>query len=169
MVVARSGHAQAQQVLILIDGLDDRHQEQQELRVLIGRFTGGQQVDAGVGGHGPVVVLTAPVDAREGFFMEQADQAVLSGHLLHDLHGELVVVRGHVGGGVDGGQLMLGGGHLVVLGLGEDAQLPQLFVQVLHVCLDPGLDGAEIVVVQLLALGRLRAEQGAASVDQILV
>ena len=35
-----------------------------------------------------------------------------------------VLVAGAVGVGIDGGHLMLGGGHLVVLGLAEDAQGP---------------------------------------------
>ena len=77
------------------------------------------------------------------------------------------MVGGDVGGGVDGGQLVLGGGHLVVLGLGQDAQLPQLVVQVGHVGGHPGLDGAEVVVVHLLALGGLGAEEGAAGKAQV--
>ena len=63
---------------------------------------------------------------------------------------------------------MLGRGHLVVLGLGQDAQLPQLVVQLLHEGLHPGLDDAEIMVIQLLALGGLRAQQRAAGEHQVL-
>ena len=63
---------------------------------------------------------------------------------------------------------MLGGGGLVVLGLGHDAELPQLLVQLLHKGLHARLDGAEIVIVQLLALGRAGAVEGAARVDQVL-
>ena len=100
--------------------------------------------------------------------MQQADHAVLAGDALHALHGQLVVVGGDVGGGEDGGQLVLGRGGLVVLGLGHDAQLPQLLVQFLHEVRDPRLDGAEVVVVQLLALGGAGAVEGAAGVDQVL-
>ena len=53
-----------------------------------------------------------------------------------------------------GRQLVLRGGDLVVLGLGEDAELPELLVQLVHERRHARLDGAEIVVVQLLALGR---------------
>ena len=63
---------------------------------------------------------------------------------------------------------MLGRRHLVVLGLGQNAQLPQLLVQIGHVFRHTGLDGAEIVVVHLLTLGGLGAEQGAATEGQIL-
>ena len=100
--------------------------------------------------------------------MLQADQTVLGGDLLHHLHGQQVVVDGHVGGIVDGGQLMLAGGYLVVLGLGGHAQLPQLLVQFLHERGHLGADHAEVVLLQLLTLGRGSAEQGAAGKDQIL-
>ena len=92
---------------------------------------------------------------------------MLVGHLLHDFHGQLVVVGGDIGGGVDGGQLVLGRGHLVVLGLGQNAQLPKLVVQLCHIGRHSGLDHAEVVVVHLLALGGLGAEQGAAGEDQV--
>ena len=113
-------------------------------------------------------MLAGAVDAGKGLFMEQADHVVPSGDLFHDLHCQLVVVAGGVGIGVDGRGLVLSGGHLVVLGFGEDAQLPKLLVQLLHIGGDPGLDGAEIVVLQLLALGRLGAKEGPAREDQIL-
>ena len=112
-------------------------------------------------------MLAAAVDTGKGLFVEQAHQAVPGGHTLHDLHGQLVVVGGDIGGGVDGRQLMLGGGYLVVLRLGQDPQLPQLLVQLLHVGRHAGLDGAEVVVVQLLPLGGLGAEQRAAGIDQV--
>ena len=54
---------------------------------------------------------------------------------------------------------MLTGGNLVMLGLGEHAELPQLLVQFLHVSGNTRAERTEIMVVQLLTLGRLRAEQ----------
>ena len=167
VVVAGGGHGQAQQILIVVHRLDHRAQEQQELGVLIGRLARREQVHARIRGHGPVVVLAGAVDAGEGLLVQQTHQIVPGSHLLHDLHGELVVVGGQVGGGIDGRQLMLGGGDLVVLGLRQDAQLPELLVQILHVGRHLGLDDAEVVVVHLLALGGLRTEQGASGQTQI--
>ena len=167
MIVAGSGHRGPQQVGVLVHSLDDGGQEHQELQVLHGGVTGIQQVLLG-GGQGPVVVLAAAVHAFKGLFMLQADQTVLGGDLLHHLHGQQVVVDGHVGGIVDGGQLMLAGGYLVVLGLGGHAQLPQLLVQFLHERGHLGADHAEVVLLQLLALGRGSTEQGAAGEDQVL-
>ena len=167
VVVAGGGHGQAQHVLIVVHGLDDGAEEEQELGVFIGGLAGLQQVGAGIGYHGPVVVLAAAVDSGKGLFVEQADHVKAAGYLLHQLHGELIVVRGDVGGGEHRGQLMLGGGGLVVLGFGHDSQAPQLLVQGFHEGGHPGLDGAEIMVVQLLALGGLGSEEGAAGVHQV--
>ena len=113
-------------------------------------------------------MLAAAVHALKGLFGQQADQAVLFGDLLHHLHGQQVVVHGDVGGVKDGGQLMLAGGNLVVLGLGGNPQFPQLVVQILHIFGDDGPQGAEVMLLQLLALGGHGTEQGAAGEDQIL-
>ena len=78
------------------------------------------------------------------------------------------MVHGHVALGVNRGQLVLGGGGLVVLGLRGDAELPELGVQILHEGGDPQLQRAVIVVVQLLAFGRAGAEEGVAGVDEVL-
>ena len=100
--------------------------------------------------------------------MEQTHQVVAVGHLFQQLHGELVVVAGGVGVGVYRGQLVLGGGGLVVLRLGQHAHLPQLPVQLVHKRCHPGLNGAVVVVVQLLTLGGHGAEQRPAAQHQIL-
>ena len=55
-----------------------------------------------------------------------------------------------------------------MLRLGGNAHLPQLLIQLVHEFRHPGLDGAVVVVVQLLALGRPGAEQGPAAEDQVL-
>ena len=167
VVVAGAGGGDPHQVRIIVHSLNNCHQKYQKLDVLRRGAAGVQKVHAVVGDQRPVVVLAAAVDAFKRFFVEQTDQVVFLGNLFHDLHGELVVVGGYVGAGVDGGQLMLGRGHLVVLGLGQDAQLPQLLVQLLHKGGYPGLDGAEVVVLQLLALGGLGPEEGPAGEAQV--
>ena len=168
VVVAGGGHGNAQHILIIVHCLNHSAEEQQKLGVFIRGFARLQQVDAGVGDHGPVVVLAAAVNAGEGLLMQQAHHVKAAGQLLHQLHGQLVVVGGDVGGGEYRSQLVLGGGGLVVLGLGHNTQAPQLLIQGLHEGGHPGLDGAEIMVVQLLPLGGLGAEEGAPGVDQVL-
>ncbi len=168
VIVAREGDRAAQQLLILVHALDKGGEEEQEHGVLAGRFAGGEQILACVGRERPVDVLTGAVDTGKGLFMQQADHAVPLGDLLHRLHDELVLVAGGVRVAVDGGHLVLTGGDLVVLGLGEHAELPQLLVQLLHKGRHTRADDAEVVVVQLLTLGRLAAEEGAAAQPQVL-
>ena len=100
--------------------------------------------------------------------MQQADKAVPAGNFLHHFHRELVLVGSYVSGGINHGKFMLGRGNLVVLCFGIDAELPELLVQFLHISLHTRLDGSEIVVVQLLAFGRFRAEKCSSGVTQIL-
>ena len=113
-------------------------------------------------------MLARAVDAGERLLVLQAHQAVVAGQKAHLLHGEQVLVDGAVGVGEDGGQLVLGGGHLVVLRLGRHAQLPQLVVELLHELVHRGADGAEVVLFQLLALAGRIAEQRAAAHDEVL-
>ena len=167
MIVAGSGNGGTQQIGVLVNSLDDSSQEHQELQVLHGGVARVEQILVG-GGHGPVVMLAAAVDALKRLLMLQADQTVLGSNLLHHLHRQQVVVDGNVGGVEDGSQLMLTGSNFVVLGLGGNAQLPQLFVQLLHKLGDLGTNDTEVVLFQLLTLGRGSAEQGAAGEDQIL-
>ena len=157
----------AEQVSVVVDGGDDAGQHQQELQVVSGMVARLEQVFAQVGAHRPVVVLAGAVDASVGLLVEQADQAVLACHPLHGLHGQLVLVHSHVGGGEDGSHLVLCGSHFVVLGGGGDAELPQFDVQVVHKGADSFADLAEVMVIQLLTLGGGCAEQGAAGVDQV--
>ena len=100
---------------------------------------GVEQVHARVGGDGPVVVLAAAVDAGKGLFVQQTDQSVAVQATFCMISmvswlwsvATLVVVK-------IGRQLVLRGRDLVVLGFGEDAELPELVVQVLHIGLPPG-------------------------------
>ncbi len=79
----------------------------------------------------------------------------------------MLVVGGEVGVLEDRRDLVLAGGDLVVPGLDRHAQLEQLRLEVGHAGDDALGDGAEVLVLQLLALGRRGAEEGAAGVDQV--
>ena len=167
VIVARGGNRDAQQILILVDRFDDRGQKQQELTIFRRGFARVEQVLAGVGRDRPVIVLARTVDAVERLFMQQADKAVTIGDLAHELHGQLVVIGGDVGGLEDGRHLVLCRCDLIVLGLGVYAHLPQLLVEIVHERLDTRADGAEIVVFQLLTLGCRCTEQRAAGQDEV--
>ena len=168
VVIAGGGDSGAEHILVFVDALDEGSEEEQELGVFAGSGTGLEEILTGIRAQGPVVVLARSVDTGEGLFMEKAHKSVAVGYLFHDLHGDLVLVAGHVGVCVDRRHFVLGGSDLIVLGLGQDTQLPELIVQVLHVGLDAGADRSVVVIFQLLSPGRFCAEESAAGHDQIL-
>ena len=107
VVVPGGGNGETQKILIIVHRFDHRYQEQQELRILMRRLAGGEQVHAGIRGNGPVIVFAAAVYPCKRLFMQQADHAVLPGYSLHNFHGELVVVGRPVGGCVNRRQFVL--------------------------------------------------------------
>ena len=127
-----------------------------------------QQVDAVIRCDGPVIMLAGTIHARKGLLMEQAFHTVLAGNPFQRLHHDVVMIHGHIGFCIDRSQLMLGRSHLIVLSLGAYAQFPELYIDVLHKGSDSLADRPKIMVIHLLALGRHRAKQRAAAVDQIL-
>ena len=126
-----------------------------------------QQVDTIVRGDGPVVVLSGAVHTGKGLFMKQALHSVLAGHLLQGLHHNLVLIHCHIGHRVDGSQLMLSRSHLVVLSLGSHAQFPQLRIYLAHESRHSLPNSTEIMVIQLLPLGRHSSKQGPSGINQV--
>ncbi len=167
VVLAGVGDRRAQQLLVPVDGLDDRRAEEQELEVLVRRVARLEQVHARVRAHRPVVVLARAVDAGERLLVQQADQAVAARDVLEDLHHELLVVRADVRVLEDRRDLVLRRGDLVVAGLDRHAELRQLALRVEHAGEHALGDRAEVVVVELVALRRLGAEQRAPGGDQV--
>ena len=91
---------------------------------------GLEKVDAPVSVQSDqLLCLPEPFTPSNGFSCSRQTRPWRAATLLHDLHGELVVVGGDVRGGEDGRELVLRGGDLVVLGLGKHAELPQLLVR----------------------------------------
>ena len=125
------------------------------------------QVGPGVGPHRPVVVLAGAVDAGERLLVQQADEPVATGDVLHHLHRQLLVVGADVRVLEDRRDLVLAGRDLVVAGLDRDAELDQLTLGLEHAGEHPLGDRAEVVVVELVALRRLGAEQGPPGRDQV--
>ncbi len=166
VVLSGVGHRRAQQRLVGVHRLEHRRAEEQERQVLVRRLARVQQVLRRRADR-PVVVLARAVDPGERLLVQEADQPVVAGHVLHHLHRQLLVVGADVGALVDRRQLELVGRDLVVTGLDRHAQALELALGLHHEREDPLGDRAEVVVVELLALGRLGAEQGAAGVHQV--
>ena len=144
-----------------------KRNDEQELRVVGRTLARLEDVVTEVGDQRPVVVLAAAVHAREGFFVQQTGHPVLCRHFAHSFHRQLVLVRRDVDGGVDGSKFVLCGGDFVVLGLGKHAEFPQFLVEVFHKRRHAGFNRAEVVVFQLLSLGRFCAEESPAGVHQV--
>ena len=114
-----------------------------------------------------LLCLPEPLMPANGFSCSRQRQAVLVGDPPHDLHDQHAVVGGEVGVLEDRGDLVLAGGDLVVPRLDRHAELEQLGLGLGHAGQDALGDGAEVLVFQLLALGRLGAEERPAGVDQV--
>ena len=113
-------------------------------------------------------MLTGSIDTVERFFMKQADKTMSIRHSLHHLHRELVLVTCKIRLAIDRCNLVLGGSHLVVFRLGKHADLPELFVKILHESRNAGLDLTEVVILKLLSLRRLVSEECTSRKTQIL-
>jgi len=115
----------------------------------------------------PVVVLARAIDACEGLLVQQGHQAVVARHPLQRLHDQVLVVRAHAGLLEDGRHLVLGRRHLVVARLDRHAQAGQLALHLHHAGQHALGDRPEVVVVQLVSLGRLGPVQRAPGVDEV--
>ena len=161
------GDRGAQQLLVLVDRLEHRRAEEQELQVLVRGVARLEQVVAGVGAHRPVVVLAGAVDAGERLLVQQADEPVAARHVLHHLHRELLVVAADVRVLEHRRHLVLRRRDLVVARLDRHAEPGELLLGLEHAGEHALGDRPEVVVVELVALRRLGAEQRAAGGDEV--
>ena len=167
MVVGGRGDRDPKQPCVQVYGADDSRTEDQELRVLMRSVPWNQEAAELVVAEREVHMLPGTVHAFEWLLVEQALHAVLLGNGLEGCHEELLMVGRDVAPFEHRRDLELPWRHLVVPGLGRDPEFEQFTFGVHHESEDPLGDGTEVVVVELLALGRLGAEQCAAGVDQV--
>ena len=86
---------------------------------------------------------------------------------LHDLHHQLVVIGRDVGGGEDRCQLVLCRSNFVMLCLSKYTQLPEFFIEILHVSGYSRLDGSEVMIFELLALRCFCSEKCSSCINKI--
>ena len=128
---------------------------------------GSSRLTPGVGGHRPVVVLARAVHAGERLLVQQRLEPVTRRDPLQRLHDQHLVIAGDVARLEQRRDLVLARRDLVVPGLDRHAQAVELPLRLGHEGEHPRRDGAEVVVLELLALGRLGAEQGALAGQQV--
>ena len=142
-------------------------QKNRNCRFSCGVSPGSSRLRARVGAHRPVVVLARAVDAGERLLVQEADEPVAARHVLHHLHRQLLVVAADVRVLEHRRDLVLRRRDLVVARLDRHAELGQLLLGLEHAREHALGDRAEVVVVELVALRRLGAEQRAAGRDQV--
>ncbi len=167
VVVASAGDAVAEQALELVDGADHRGAEDQELHVVVRRLARVEEVVPEVVAHAPVEVFARAVDPGKWLLVQQARETVLRRDPSHHLHRHHLMVGGDVGVLEDRRDFVLARGDLVVTGLDRDADLVELALDVHHEREDAVGDGPEVLILELLALGGLGAEERPAGVDEI--
>ena len=173
MLVARGADAGAEQARVLVHRLEHGGEEDEEADVLVRRLARLEQVVAVelrvVGGdrHRPVAVLAGSVDAGERLLVQQRLQAVAQRDAAQRRHDELVVIDGDVGLLEARRHLELARRNFVMPRDDRHAELVQLVLDFGDARLDALRDAAEVVILELLAARRRRAEQRAARHDEI--
>ncbi len=167
VVVAGAGDRVAQQPLELVDGAQHGGAEDEELDVLVRRVARVQQVVAQVVAHAPVEMLAGAVDAGKRLLVHQAREAEVRRQPPHRLHRHHLVIGGDVGVLEDRRDFVLARRDLVVPRLDRDADLVELALHFHHERKDALGDGAEVLVLELLALGRLGAEECPTGIDEV--
>ena len=166
-VIRFGRNGETQNILIIIHCLYHSAKHQKETRIFGRRISRLEKIFSLVCGNGPVVVFPTPIDPFKRLFMEEADHVILSGDLLHCLHGKLVVVDCYVGCCIYAGKFMLPRSCFIVLRLCHDTELPEFFVQLLHKRGNTGFDRPKIMIRQLLAFRGQCAKKGTPGINQV--
>ncbi len=114
-----------------------------------------------------LLCLPDPLTPAKGFSCSETNEPIPARGVLQDLHRDHLMVGAHVRVLEDGGHLVLVGGHLVVACLDRHAQLGELHLGIEHAREDALGDRPEVVVVELVALGGLCAEQRSPCGEQV--
>mmetsp|Transcript_74091 Transcript_74091/g.149909 ORF Transcript_74091/g.149909 Transcript_74091/m.149909 type:complete len:212 (-) Transcript_74091:672-1307(-) len=167
MVVTRTRHSGAQHISVDVHRADSGGKEGHEQKVVLRLVSRLEQRADLVGAHAPVVMLAGAVEVGERLLVEQHRQIMGFAHLRQDVHLQQVVVRGHVGGCEHRRHFVLAGGDFAVAGGLGDAHLPHGHLRVVHGAQEAVAEGAEVLVVQRLALGWHRTQQRPAGLHDV--
>ena len=167
MVVGGRSNAGAQKIGVRVNGADDGAQESEELQIVVRFLAWIKQIHARVGGQTPIVVLAAAVDSGERLLVNQAFKAVLARGHAQNMHAQHLMVGGNVRVFVCRRNLILTRRNFVVARLHWNAKFKQARLGVGHETNHAIWNGSKVMVIKLMALGRGRANERAASDDQV--
>ena len=85
-----------QQGVVFINGHQRVDHECDETQVVFPVLSRREEVDARIGSHRPVAVLTRTVHTHKRLFVEQHAEVVAAGNTFHHRHQQLVMVVGEV-------------------------------------------------------------------------
>ena len=161
MFVGGTRDRRFQQAVVLIYRHEHVDEECHELQVLIRVLARSQQVNAGVGLHRPVTMLTATVNACKRLLVKQHAEMVLTRNAFHNRHNKQVVVVRQIHVLEDRRHLKLVRCYLVMTRTDGYSCTQSFVLQVHHEIADALRNGAEIVVLELLVLGGQVSHQSA--------
>ncbi len=167
VIVVRAGDRKTKNLTVFGYSPNHGRAEHQKLRVVMRRIAGVQEIFPRIRGHRPVIVLSTAVNSGKRLLMQQAGQAILVSRPLHDFHDHVLVIRRQIAVFKQGSQFKLARRHLVMPRFYRHAELDQFIFTVCHEREHAFGNDPEILIFQLLPLGRSRAKQSAAASDQI--
>ena len=100
-------------------------------------------------------------NAIVGFFMEKNSKMMFACDTFHQVHYQLIVVIRQITVFKNGSQFKLVGSNFIVAGLYRYAQLVTLYFKFFHESCDAWWNRTEVMIFQLLVLGRRMSHQGA--------
>ena len=148
-----------EQAVVFINSHQRIDEKSDKAQILFRRLARGKQSHACVCTDRPVAVLAGAVHAGKRFFMQQHAKAVTTGYLFHQQHDQLVLIDGKVRFVVDRCQFKLVRRHFVVACFERNTVFAGFKFEVFHIRRDTRRDRTEIVIFELLVLGRLMPEQ----------
>ena len=158
LVISHISGRFSEEIRMYVHCLQNTGKHQEELDILVRSLSRIQQVNSVIRGQRPVVMFSGTIDTLEWLLMEQTAHTVTACHFFQCSHNNLVMIHSDIHRRVNRCQLMLSGSHLVVLCLRCDAQLPELFIDFLHISGNSLTHQAKIMVIHLLPFRRHRAE-----------
>ena len=90
VVIPGRCHRHPQQILILIDSLEHRDKEEEELCIILRAIARLKDIRALIGAERPVVMLSRTIHPCKWLLMKQTCKSMALSNLLHDLHRELI-------------------------------------------------------------------------------
>lgn len=130
-------------------------------------FSPDQKVYTCVCAHGPALLCLPLRWFPKWFLVKEADHVVLVGNLLHDLHGQLVVVNSNICGKYRASSCCAGA--TVMFCFGWNAKLPKLFVKIMHVSSNARLQGSEVMIFHFPVLWCSSAQKSTYAEDQVFL